>query len=188
MSVKFKGAILYNTGSDLEVKSEIEAAKPAAGQVLVKIAYSGVCHSQLLEARGGRGEDSYLPHLLGHEGTGVVVSTGSGVSKVSAGQKVILGWIKGHGADVPSVEYCLDGDKINAGAITTFNEYALVSENRLVPLPEGVPMDIGILFGCAILTGAGIVTNVIKPEPNKTVCFVRNGRNWAKCSYGLPTL
>ena len=171
MSIKFKGAVLYNTGSDLLVRSYLEASEPAFGQVLVKVAYAGVCHSQLMETQGDRGQDCYLPHLLGHEGTGVVVVTGEGVTKVRAGQKVILGWIKGRGADVPSVQYSFNGDKINAGAITTFNEYALISENRLVPLPDGVPMDIGVLFGCAILTGGGIVLNVIKPGPNKTVAL-----------------
>lgn len=58
---------------------------------------------------------------------------------------------------------------INAGGVTTFNEYAVVAENRLVPLPEQVPMDLGVLFGCAIPTGSGIVLNNVKPENNKTM-------------------
>ena len=52
----------------------------------MKLAYSGVCHSQLMEARGRRGVDPYLPHLLGHEGSGKVISIGEGVTKVSPGE------------------------------------------------------------------------------------------------------
>jgi S-(hydroxymethyl)glutathione dehydrogenase/alcohol dehydrogenase len=59
--------------------------------------------------------------------------------------------------------------EINAGGVTTFNEYALVSENRVVPLPHGVPLDVAVLFGCAVPTGAGIVTNDLKPAPGSSV-------------------
>src|SRR5438094_615908 len=74
-----------------------------SGQVLVDIAYSGVCHSQLLEARGKRGPDRFLPHTLGHEGSGVVRQVGPGVAKIKPGDKVVLSWIKGSGADVPAL-------------------------------------------------------------------------------------
>jgi len=125
----------------------------------------------LMEARGKRGEDRFLPHLLGHEGSGVVLATGTGVDKVFKGQKVVLGWIRGRGADVPATRYRRGGAFINAGAVTTFNEYAVVSENRCVALPEGVPMDIAVLFGCALLTGAGIVTHEIEPPPGSSVAL-----------------
>ena len=151
--------------------SEIELSVPGRGQVLVKIAYSGVCHSQLMEARGRRGADPYLPHLLGHEGSGKVISIGEGVSKVSPGELVVLGWIKGNGLESGGIQYhcnCLP-QKINAGGVTTFNEYALVSENRVVPLPVGVPLDIAVLFGCALPTGAGIITNDLRPIAGSSV-------------------
>lgn len=169
--IRMKAAVLAKTSAPLVLEDAIEVPEAAPGQVLVKLAYSGVCHSQVMEARGGRGEDRYLPHLLGHEGSGVVLRVGAGVTKVRAGDKVILGWIKGSGADVPSVRYALRAGVVNAGAVTTFNEYALVSENRCVPLPEGVPLDVAVLFGCAIPTGAGIVTNTIKPEAGASVAF-----------------
>jgi S-(hydroxymethyl)glutathione dehydrogenase/alcohol dehydrogenase len=78
---------------------------------------------------------------------------------------VVLGWIKGSGLECGGVRYRCDNlpQKINAGGVTTFNEYALVSENRVVPLPEGVPLDIAVLFGCAVPTGAGIITNDLRP-------------------------
>ncbi|MES2686062.1 MAG: zinc-binding dehydrogenase [Pseudomonadota bacterium] len=166
-----KAAVLKQVNEPLVVYSDIEYGEPGQGQVLVKLAYSGVCHSQLMEARGRRGPDRYLPHLLGHEGTGQVLQIGEGVTKVRPGDLVVLGWIKGWGLDGGGVSYrCACSEQaINAGAVTTFNEYALVSENRLVRLPPGVPLDVAVLFGCAVPTGAGIVTNDIKPEPDSSI-------------------
>jgi S-(hydroxymethyl)glutathione dehydrogenase / alcohol dehydrogenase len=171
MSRHMKAAVLYGPNQPLRLVSGIEVPDPGQGQVLVRLAYSGVCHSQLMEARGKRGEDRFLPHLLGHEGSGVVLATGSGVEKVSKGQKVVLGWIKGRGAEVPATRYRHGDGFINAGAVTTFNEYAVVSENRCVALPDGVPMDVAVLFGCALLTGAGIVTHEIEPPAGSSVAI-----------------
>lgn len=159
-----KAAVLYELNRPLVLKDEILLPKLTHGQVLVRIAYSGVCHSQLMEVRGRRGEDKYLPHLLGHEGSGIVIDVGSGVTKVSAGDKVILGWIKGSGIDTGGCQYICHGEIINAGSVTTFSEYAIVSENRCVLIPEGVPIDVAALLGCAVLTGAGIVTHTICPR------------------------
>lgn len=117
-----------------------------------------------MEMRGGRGEDPYLPHLLGHEGSGIVTEIGPGVSKVSAGDRVVLTWIKGTGMDVAGGRYARDGVVINAGPVVTFAQHVIVSENRCVRLPEGVPMDLGALLGCAIPTGAGVVLNRMHPE------------------------
>jgi len=166
-----KAAVLSRLNEPLEVMSGIECSAPGMGQVLVKLAYSGVCHSQLMEVRGLRGADAYLPHLLGHEGSGQVVEVGEGVNKVSPGDLVVLGWIKGSGLDCGGVNYHCDSlpQQINAGGVTTFNEYALVSENRVVPLPEGVPLDIAVLFGCAVPTGAGIITNDLRPIAGSSV-------------------
>ena len=142
------------------------------GQLLIKIAYSGVCHSQLMEARGKRGEDKYLPHLLGHEATGIVEEIGEGVSKVKVGDRVVLGWIAGEGIDAPCPQFHTDdGEVINAGKVTTFSEYSIVSENRVVQLPDDIPLDVGVLFGCAIPTGAGIVLNELEPKPQSTIAI-----------------
>lgn len=168
-SSHMQAAVLRHLGKPLEVLSEVEYPAPSRGQVLVKLAYSGVCHSQLMEARGHRGADPYLPHLLGHEGSGTVIKIGEGVTKVAPQDKVILGWIKGKGLDAGGAHYACHGEKINAGGVTTFNEYALVSENRVVPIPDGIPMDIAVLFGCAVPTGAGIVLNDIKPIKGSSI-------------------
>lgn len=172
-SLEMRAAVLSRLGAPLDVVSGIRLTAPGRGQVLVKLAYSGVCHSQLMEARGQRGADPYLPHLLGHEGTGKVVEVGEGVTKVKADDLVILGWIKGAGLDGGGARYQCDcmTQPINGGGVTTFNEYALVSENRIVPLPDGVPLDIGVLFGCALPTGAGILTNDLRPPPGSSVAI-----------------
>lgn len=166
-----KAAVLYKTGQPLVVEEDIEIPELQPGQVLVKVAFSGVCHSQLMEVRGKRGEDRYLPHMLGHEGSGTVLEIGQGVTKAKRGDKVILGWIKGSGMDVPGTKYKKNNITINAGGVTTFSNYTVVSENRCIRLPDGIPMDVAVLFGCAIPTGAGIVVNRIKPKKGASVAI-----------------
>lgn len=169
------GAVLRELGRPLEVESEIEIPVLKRGQVLVEVAYSGVCHSQLMEARGGRGEDKYLPHLMGHEATGIVRETGPDVSKVQVGDRVILGWIKGSGIEAGGAVYKRHGTWINSGGVTTFSTSTVVSENRVTRLPKSVPMDLGVLFGCALLTGGGIVANQLDPKPNSTIAIIGLG-------------
>ena len=164
-----KAAVLYELGKPLRVVDGIDIPPVQRGQVAVRLSHSGVCHSQLMEARGARGPDRYLPHLLGHEGAGVVIETGADVTKVKRGDRVVLGWIKASGLDVPGPHYRRGDETLSAGAVTTFNEFAVVSENRCVRLPHGVPMDVAVLFGCALPTGAGIVTNSLKPTPGSSV-------------------
>jgi S-(hydroxymethyl)glutathione dehydrogenase / alcohol dehydrogenase len=127
------------------------------GQVLVEMAYSGVCHSQLLEARGKRGPDRFLPHTLGHEGAGRVIEVGPGVTKVQPDDRVVLTWIKGKGRDVSSTVYDSPEGPVNSGAISTFQRHTITCENRLVPIPSEMPLREAALLGCAIPTGAGLI-------------------------------
>ncbi|MEI6149591.1 MAG: zinc-binding dehydrogenase [bacterium] len=166
--MKTTAVVLENTNQPLSLL-DLDAPQVLPGQVLVRMAYSGVCHSQLMEIQGQRGEDRFLPHLLGHEGTGVVVETGLGVTKVLPGDRVVLTWIKGAGANCSGARYQSGNRVINSGAVTTFSTCTIVSENRCVRLPDGVPMDIGCLFGCALPTGAGIVLNTVRPTPNSSL-------------------
>ncbi len=164
-----KAAVLFECQQDLKL-IEINNYPPLKrGQVLVKIFYSGICQSQLMEISGQRSNDPYLPHMLGHEGVGEVVSVGQDVTKVRPGNRVILGWVKGSGIDAGGSQFTVNKQIINAGAVTTFSEYSIVSENRLVLLPEGIPLHIAPLFGCAIPTGAGLVFNEIKPPAKSKV-------------------
>ncbi|MFT6556997.1 zinc-binding dehydrogenase [Sneathiella sp.] len=164
-----KAAVLFETQKPLRILEDVTLPPLAAGQVEVEIAFSGVCHSQLMEVQGKRGEDRYLPHLLGHEATGIVRAIGSGVTKVAPGDAVILGWIKGDGQDVAGALYDWHGTTLNSGGITTFSERSVVSENRLTKLPDGLPMDLGVLFGCAVPTGAGMAQNEFDIQSHHSV-------------------
>ncbi|NQV28966.1 MAG: zinc-binding dehydrogenase [Rhodopirellula sp.] len=164
-------AVLYTAGQPLVVEAGIQIPKLQPGQVLVRVAYSGVCHSQLMEVRGKHGEDRFLPHMLGHEGSGTVLAVGGEVSKVVPGDRVVLTWIKGTGCDVQGSRYKKAGVTINAGGVTTFNRHAVVSENRCVKLPEGFPMDLASLLGCAVPTGAGMVINTMRPTRENTIAI-----------------
>jgi S-(hydroxymethyl)glutathione dehydrogenase/alcohol dehydrogenase len=152
---------------------EIPALKP--GQVLVEIAYSGACGTQVMEWRGDKGEDKWVPHCLGHEGTGTVLETGGAVTKVKAGDKVVLSWIKGNGIEAGGAVYEWEGKKVNAGGVTTFQRHAVVSENRLTLVPEGLPMEVAVLLGCAAPTGMGAVYNVLKVQPGDSVAVFGTG-------------
>ncbi|HET7670856.1 MAG TPA: zinc-binding dehydrogenase, partial [Burkholderiales bacterium] len=129
------------------------------GQALVKVHASGICGSQLGEIDGVKGEDRYLPHLLGHEGSGTVIEAGPGVRHVKAGDKVVLHWRKGAGIEAAPAKYQWRGKPLNAGWVTTFQQYAVVSENRLTAIPADSDMEVAALFGCAVTTGFGVVTN-----------------------------
>jgi len=154
-----KAAILTHNKKPLVI-AEIETPKALEfGQVLVKIYYSGLCGAQINEIDGVKGEDKFLPHLLGHEGSGEVLDIGSGVKTVSKGDHVVLHWRKGSGIESPTPKYKW-GDKIvNAGRVTTFNNMAVVSENRLTQISKNFDLRIAPLFGCAITTAMGVVNN-----------------------------
>jgi len=173
--IKFaQAAVLEKTGQPLSIKT-IELPKLQKGQVLVKVIYSGVCRSQLMEIEGSRGEDRWLPHLLGHEGSGIVQDIGEGVKKVSKNDEVILGWIKGKGIEAKGAIYNASERKINSGAITTFSNYTIVSENRLVKKPKWVPFDEAVLFGCALPTGGGMALHNFKTKIHKIVTVIGLG-------------
>ena len=171
----FKAAVLENLGKPLIIK-ELKIPKLEFGQVLIKLKYSGVCRSQLMEVKGSRGEDKYLPHLLGHEGMGVVFGVGPGVTKVNIGDEVIIGWIKGIGIDSQNpIFLCENNIIINSGGATTFSELSIVSENRVYLKPKELEDHTAVLFGCAMLTGAGLVFNELTPEKNNSVLLLGLG-------------
>jgi S-(hydroxymethyl)glutathione dehydrogenase/alcohol dehydrogenase len=156
--MKTVAAVLIETGKPLELL-ELEIPALKNGQVLVELACSGVCHTQVLECRGHKGKDPFLPHCMGHEGSGVVREIGPGVTKVKPGDRVVLSWIKGSGLDVPGTVYESQGRKVNAGGVTTFARESVISENRLFPLPDEIAFNEAALLGCAIPTGLGVVFN-----------------------------
>jgi Zn-dependent alcohol dehydrogenase len=154
-----RAAVLTELRAPLEIAELTMPDTLAVGQVLVKIHFSGICGSQLGEIDGAKGEDKYLPHLLGHEASGTVLAVGSGVRHVKVDDKVVLHWRKGLGIEAETPHFSWDGRKVNAGWITTFNEYAIVSENRVTAIPADSDLEVAALFGCAVTTGFGIVEN-----------------------------
>jgi len=165
--MKTKAAILEEINAPLNLR-ELDVPDLKTGQVLVDIKYSGICQTQLNEWRGKKGPDRFLPHTLGHEGSGEVLQTGPEVTKVKKGDKVVVTWIKGSGSDVPSCQYQSNGQVINSGAVSTFMTGAVISENRLVPISD-IPMDIAALLGCAVPTGCGMVLNELRPEKGNSI-------------------
>jgi S-(hydroxymethyl)glutathione dehydrogenase / alcohol dehydrogenase len=172
--MKTQAALLVQTGQPL-VLADIETPALKPGQVLVEIAYSGACGTQVMEWRGDKGEDKWVPHCLGHEGTGTVLEVGSAVTKVKVGDKVVLSWIKGTGIEAGGAVYDWDGKKVNAGGVTTFQRHSVVSENRLTLLPPDMSMDVAVLLGCAAPTGMGAVYNVLKVQPGDAVAVFGTG-------------
>ena len=172
--MRTRAAILVELGKPLEIVDlEIPALLP--GQVLVQLAFSGVCHTQVSEARGYRGPDRFLPHCLGHEGSGIVREIGSGVARVKPGDRVVLSWIKGPGGDVPGTKYSSNGRTVNSGGITTFSDYSVISENRCTVLDAKLPFDAAALLGCAIPTGVGTVFNTAQVRPGQSVAVFGTG-------------
>jgi S-(hydroxymethyl)glutathione dehydrogenase / alcohol dehydrogenase len=170
-----KAAVLTELRAPLQV---VELDMPdtlAAGQVLVKVHFSGICGSQLGEIDGAKGEDRFLPHLLGHEASGTVLDVGAGVRHVKVGDKVVLHWRKGLGIESETPHYSWNGRKVNAGWITTFNEYAIVSENRVTAIPADSDLEVAALFGCAVTTGFGIVENNAEVRIGQSVVVYGSG-------------
>jgi S-(hydroxymethyl)glutathione dehydrogenase / alcohol dehydrogenase len=155
-----KAAILVELNEPLLV-TDIHVPVPDIGQVVVKVYYSGLCGKQLGEQTGSFGPDRFIPHLMGHEASVEVLECGPGVAKVKAGDVAVAHWRVGSGIESPFPKYwCPTLDTyVGAGRIATFTEYAIVSENRLTPIPDDIPRDIAALLGCAVTTGLGLVAN-----------------------------
>ncbi len=166
---KTQAAILVSQRLPLVVDEVDMPESLEVGHVLVKVHFSGICGSQLGEIDGVKGEDPFLPHLLGHEASGEVVEIGPGVSHVKPGDTVVMHWRKGLGIEAKPPAYNWRGKKLNAGCITTFNEYAIVSENRLTPIPKGSDMQVAALFGCAVTTGFGVILNNAKLKIGESI-------------------
>ena len=167
---RFAGAVLFEVNRPLTVVTDLCCPRLSKGQVLVRMQYAGVCHSQLMEAKGKRGNDRYLPHMLGHEGVGEVLEIGPGVKKVTEGDHVVVGWMKDKGLEGgPKVYSSNSFGDINAGSCTTFSEFSVVSENRIYKKPKNTATDQCVLYGCALPTGAGLVFNELKPKPNSNI-------------------
>lgn len=168
-------AILVQQGQPLVI-DEIQLPDALeAGQVLVQVRESGICGAQLGEIDGVKGADPHLPHLLGHEGGGIVHATGPGVSHVANGDHVVLHWRAGQGIHAAPPRYRWRGQALNAGWVTTFNSFAVVSENRLTRIPSDIDFGVAALLGCAVTTGLGVVNNNARLKLGQSLVVLGTG-------------
>ena len=154
----FKAAYIEKQNQPLLIDS-FELPNPDYGQLLVKFHNSGICGRQIQEIYGYKGEDKFLPHFLGHEGTAEVLKIGTGVSKCSIGDTVIAHWreSKGIAAGFPKYKLSNSDKFVGGGLVTTFNEISLISENRVTKIPNNVDKSLATLLGCSLSTGLGII-------------------------------
>jgi S-(hydroxymethyl)glutathione dehydrogenase / alcohol dehydrogenase len=154
-----KAAILAESRKPLVIDEIKLPDRLEHGQVLVRVRTSSICGAQINEIDAVKGVDKFLPHLLGHEALATVIETGPGVTSCKDGDSVIMHWRPGKGMQAPTPAYSWNGKKVNAGWVTTFNEYAVVSENRVTPVPASIDKKSAPLLGCAVTTALGVINN-----------------------------
>jgi hypothetical protein len=169
-----KAAVLVEIDKPLVIK-DVELSELKVGQVLVKILVSGLCGAQLHEIRGHKGNAKFLPHLMGHEGCGIVEAVGDGVTTVKVGDKVVMHWRPGTGIEAPFPSYVLDGKSMSSGKVTTLSEYSIVSENRLTSVPQDTPPELCAILGCALTTAMGIIDNEVDLKFGESVAVIGTG-------------
>ncbi len=171
---KIKAAVLETIDAPLVI-GHVELTELLFGQVLVKVLASGICGAQLLEIGGHKGNAKFVPHLLGHEGVGIVEEVGIGVTRIKKGDKVIMHWRKGDGIEADFPIYMYKGKSIRSGKVTTFSEYSVVSENRLTPVPHETPNELCALLGCGLSTALGVIKDEANVRFGESVMVVGAG-------------
>ncbi|MFJ4820774.1 Zn-dependent alcohol dehydrogenase [Streptomyces sp. NPDC088801] len=180
-----RAAVLPAIGSPLEITG-IDLPDPGPGQVRVRLAAAGVCHSDLSLSDGTMRVP--VPAVLGHEGAGTVVSVGEGVAHVAPGDGVVLNWAPScgacHACSLGEVWLCADaltgaaavyarttdGTDLHPGLnVAAFAEETVVSASCVLPVPDGVPLTDAALLGCAVLTGYGAVHHSARVRQGETV-------------------
>lgn len=176
----------------------VELDPPGPGEVLVKVAAAGLCHSDLSVVNGARPRP--MPMVLGHEASGVVEEVGAGVDDLAPGDHVVFVFVPSCGNCVPCLEgrpaLCEPGAVHNAAGtllsgarrlhkngdalnhqvgVSCFAEYAVTSRRSLVKVDPELPLDEAALFGCAVITGVGAVVNTARMRPGARVAVVGLG-------------
>ncbi|MBU3666225.1 MAG: zinc-binding dehydrogenase [Chthoniobacterales bacterium] len=166
--MKTPAAILVEQRKPLVI-DEVEVPALKRGQVLVEIHATRVCGSQIGEIDGVKGPDQFLPHLLGHEAGAIVLEIGPEVTHIAPGDRVVCHWRPGAGIDAGGSVYDWNGTKVNAGPITTFQKYAVISENRLTKVPPDTDFELCCLLADTLTTGFGIIHNDAKVQRGESV-------------------
>lgn len=180
-----RAAVLPAVGAPLEITG-IELPEPGPGQVRVRLAAAGVCHSDLSLSNGTMRVP--VPAVLGHEGAGTVVSVGEGVGHVAPGDGVVLNWAPScgncHHCGIGEVWLCAnalagaanihartaDGTELHPGLnVAAFAQETVVAANCVLPAPDGVPLTDAALLGCAVLTGYGAVHHSARVRAGESV-------------------
>jgi len=195
--MKVTAAVVWEKEAPFSVE-ELEMEEPRAGEVLVRVVGAGTCHTDLIV------RDQWypvpLPVVLGHEGSGVVERVGAGVTSVEPGDPVVLSF--DHCGGCPNCltgkpAYCATFFERNFGGSrpdgssalskggesvhsrffgqSSFATYALASENSVVKVPEGAPLELLGPLGCGVQTGAGAVLNALRPEPGSSIAVFGTG-------------
>lgn len=190
--MKIRASVLYGEGQGCRVE-EVELLPPQRGEVLVRMAAAGICHSDLHVIDGIIKKP--FPIVLGHEGAGVVEQVGEGVTLVKTGDRVILSWVPDCGrcpfcttgrpnlcdnrgpyaAGTMADGTCrlrLNGQPVyNYGGVSSYAEYAVVPEQGAIPVTADVPLGVMALVGCAVTTGVCAVTHTAAVEPGAAVAI-----------------
>lgn len=190
-----RAAVLEAAGKPLVVDESVDVADPRPGQVRVRVAHCGVCHSDVTVVQAAY----QTPIVVGHEAAGTVEAVGEGVTSLRPGDRVVLTPIPPCGR----CYFCVRGESgvcVNSRGITTatfpdgstglsrggevvyrglgvggFAEYVLTHETGAVKVPDDTPLDVVCVIGCAVQTGVGAVLNTARVEPGATVLVLGLG-------------
>jgi S-(hydroxymethyl)glutathione dehydrogenase/alcohol dehydrogenase len=172
--VKTPAAILVEQRKPLVV-DEVSLPTLGFGHVLVDIHVSRICGSQLGEIDGVKGPDRWLPHLLGHEAGATVLEVGPEVRHVKPGDRVVCHWRPGRGIEARPPTYNWAGRTVNAGCITTFQRLAVLSENRVTPVPHDTDPEVCALLADTLTTGFGVIHNNARLRIGESVVVIGCG-------------
>lgn len=186
-----RAAVIHSAGEKIEIH-DIDIPRPGPGEIRVRIAAAGVCHSDLSIANGRIAPR--FPVVLGHEAAGTVADVGTGVTRVRIGDPVVLNWAPACRScwfcehDEPwlckAAEGVLsrplgtleDGTEVHAAlGVGAFAAETVVAENAVVPLPPELPLESAALLGCAVLTGVGAVRKTAAVRSGESVVVIGLG-------------
>ena len=155
----------------------LEIPKLSEGYVLVKMKYSGICHTQLNEINGILGKDKFLPHCIGHEGVGEIIKKGKNVKNFNIGDTVVVSWIKKKvSKKYNPIAFNSNRKKINTSGCNTLLKYTVVSDNRIFKInKKNKFLRESILLGCALPTASNAILNVAKIKKNSKVLIMGMG-------------
>jgi S-(hydroxymethyl)glutathione dehydrogenase/alcohol dehydrogenase len=188
--MKAMAPVLHGLGEPMIVR-ELDLDDPKAGEVLVRMVASGICHSCLHAQDGTWGVSTPLPVVLGDEGSGVVEKVGPGVEHLKAGDPVVVSWTptcgRCHYCVVGRSNLCeaksrpgvladgttrlhLDGqDVYQMGTVGTYSSWAVIGASNAIKVRPEMPLDIAALIGCSVMTGVGAVVNTAKVGPGESL-------------------